>query len=159
MSTLAEFTAQLASRCVTIVGPTLASKETSMIPVYRYAGVKNVDGVDKEIFVDVSVFNQDTPEEYVVERDVNKEPVIDPLKDELISWFAGIADNSTTPGRLGHPEILVFKPVRIDTGNDVSNPNATLKAWVLDAGEVRERNVFIYRVGQNAPIWHYMKDV
>lgn len=151
MATLAEKEAEIRARVKVLLPNFKASAESAVRPIYRYMAIKEVDGIDKEITVDIAVYNQGAAGEMAVEIDSNKEPITDPLKQAFIDWFNG---------QIAATDIVAYQEISRANGPGVVVPRVTLNVWILDpaTGEVSERRVFAWMDAPGSFQWKYMAE-
>jgi hypothetical protein len=149
MATLAEKIIEARARHVTLGEPVLFSKAEALRPLYRCTGVKTIDGINREVFIDFGVHNMGTADEIAVEIDTNTEPKEDQKLKNIVRQF-----DQTKPA-----DIVAYKIISHNTADDDKIPNVRLKVWVLVTDEIVERVVFVWRVGNDDPIWKYMKAI
>lgn len=114
MVTLAEKELELKSRFKKLAGPMdLRGKDDKgnpksgflRVPV-RYHGIKEINGVDKEVVIDLGVYDFGEENESVVELETNKEPIDNnSFREKFLIWFRTNKPN----------EIVTYKELAIQS--------------------------------------------
>lgn len=145
---LAQFEADLAARWDSVAPAMELSKEGWPRKEFRFHGVSVVNGVRRDVIQDVAVYDYGTANENTIDLDRNKEIKESDTLTQLMTWFE--ANKSS--------DILVYRPLSIDTDSLTSSPNATLQVWVLENNTVTIKKVFVYKKGTDAPLWYILNN-
>lgn len=149
MAKLIEKETEIRARLLSLIGPEVVSSPTAMREINRYVGIKDIDGVEREVVIDIAVHNKGAPDEIAVEIDTNKEPIIDPLKQAFVTWFNAEKDD----------QIVAYQELASANGPGVVVPRVTLQVWFLDdvTQIISEKKVFAWMDGPGSFAWKYME--